>query len=80
MQFLQEMFTRGLLIFLSESQFLNYLEAIERHKESQNVVGAFKDAEDTQVSHDSLDTSILHQNNTITTVAMYQKLHRFDRN
>lgn len=62
-QFLQEMFTRCLLIFLSASLFPNYLEAIERHKESQNVVGALKDTEDSQVSHDPLDTSVLRQNN-----------------
>lgn len=56
----------GAFSSLSVSLLPNYLEAVERHKESQNVVGALKDTEDSQVSQDPLNTSVLQQNTTMT--------------
>lgn len=48
-------------IFLSAYLFPDYLEAIKSHEKSQDVVGAFKDTKDSQISQDPLNTSILHQ-------------------
>lgn len=41
-----------------------YLEAIEGDKQPQDVIGAFEDAEYSQISHHSLHSSILQVNNT----------------
>lgn len=38
-----------------------YLEAIESHKESQDVVGALKDSENSQIPHHSLQSSVLRK-------------------
>lgn len=38
-----------------------YLEAIEGHKEPQDVVGALKDSEDSQIPHHSLHSRVLRE-------------------
>lgn len=41
-----------------------YLEAVEGDKQPQDVIGAFEDAEYSEVSHHSLHSAILQVNNT----------------
>lgn len=47
----------------------NYLEAVEGHKEPQDVVGSLKDSEDSQIPHHSLYSRVLQREEQKTNVA-----------
>ena len=42
------------------------LEAIQGNKQPQNVIGALEDAEDSQISHHSLHSSILQKHHKLS--------------
>lgn len=52
-----------------------YLEAIEGHKEPQDVVGALKDSENSQIPHHSLHSRVLpkHKQRDVFLLVLYSK-------
>lgn len=59
--FAEQEAVRQAVMFSAVFSFLFYLEAVERYKQSQDVIGTLKDSEDSQVPQYSFHTSILHQ-------------------
>lgn len=58
--FAEQEVVRQAVIFSAVFSFLYYLEAVERYKQSQDVIGTLKDSEDSQVPQYPFHTSILH--------------------
>lgn len=65
---------RQAVMFSAVFSFPFYLEAVERYKQSQDVIGTLKDSEDSQIPQYSFHTSILHQQNGVQWVWDYVKV------